>query len=117
MDSEEGAGTVLTMTLVGLALVVVLVLFNLGDAVKTKHQMQNTADLAAIAGAQAFQRGGPKVACNQAKRIVEENTAAMEKCEILGSHVRVTVNGKARALPGVKVQASARAGPVNEPPG
>ena len=116
VGSERGSGTVLTLAVLMLAVIVIIGLMSIGEGIKVKHHIQNTADVAAIAGARAYQLGGPDIACSQAARVAQQNDVELESCTVIGSHVRVVALGSVRALPGVKLHASARAGPVNEPP-
>ena len=109
---ERGAAVV-----VGIALVAVLVLVaavSVGSvAIVVAHRRaQVAADLAALAGAGALERGGDP--CGAAGRIAGRHDAEVTRCLVEGSGVVVaTAVTLPAALGGADVPARARAGPVS----
>jgi secretion/DNA translocation related TadE-like protein len=76
------------------------------------RQAASAADLAALAGAAAVQRGEP--ACGAARHIVEENHASLVGCSERDQTVDVEVAVRMPGLFGaLALRARARAGPVS----
>ena len=90
----------------------------IGTARVARHQAQNAADLAALAGATdaVF---GESVACARAARFATANDARLTSCTVDGLEIVVRAEVAVRPLPGVLRQAgaSARAGPISGPVG
>ena len=114
---QEGAATVLVVPFVGvLALVTVLLAFQ-GGVLVAQRRVQAAADLAALAGAAALQRG--EDGCAAASAVAGRNGALLSSCQVSGGAGRagrdvvVTVERDGPAVLGrsVTVEASARAGP------
>jgi secretion/DNA translocation related TadE-like protein len=108
---QRGAATVLVMPFVGvLALVTVVLAFH-GGVLVTQRRVQAAADLAALAGAAALQRG--EDGCSAASAVAGRNGARLSGCQTSGPDVVVTVERDGPAVLGrsVTVEASARAGP------
>lgn len=119
--SEDGSATlaVLGSTLVFLMLSGFVVY--LGALHGQKVQTQAVADLSAIAGAEVspsslLAPGPAPIPCQTAALVAEANGAQMLDCEQVVGDLRVTVRSEVRPfsllrLPGVSVEARARAGP------
>lgn len=93
------------------------VLLALSVALGTRHRAEQAADLAALAGATAVQRGGD--GCAEARRVAAANAGVLTGCrvvddgDVLVSVERAVPSVLARWLPGrSQAQARARAGPV-----
>jgi len=119
---ERGSGTVVTLGLVAVALLLLAVLSLLGRAQAARGAAQTAADLGALAAAQhlfgaangpdvgtAYTIGGAGAACDIARDVVVRNGAVLTGCAILdGGIVRVST---ARAGGPGTARAHARAGP------
>lgn len=112
---ERGSGTVLVLGLILAISVVLLGLMAVGDAVATKERAQDIADVAALAGAQKLRHEGSSVACRQAGELVARHGLSMSSCAVRESHVIVSVRARTHMIK-TSVEASARAGPADEPP-
>ncbi|WP_030440742.1 Rv3654c family TadE-like protein [Actinoplanes subtropicus] len=115
---DQGAASVL---LLGVGLVLVLAGLGgaaIGTARVARHQAQNAADLAALAGATDAVFGEP-VACARAARFAAANGARLTSCTVDGLEIVVRAEVAVQPLPGVlrKAAASARAGPISAPAG
>ena len=111
---QRGAATVLVMPFVGVLALVTVVLAFQGGALVTQRRVQAAADLAALAGAAALQRGDD--GCVAASAVAGRNGARLSDCQVSGTAGRdvvVTVERDGPAVLGrsVTVEASARAGP------
>ncbi len=111
---QRGAATVLVMPFVGVLALVTVVLAFQGGVLVTQRRVQAAADLAALAGAAALQRG--EDGCAAASAVAGRNGARLSGCEVSGTAGRdvvVTVERDGPAVLGrsVTVEASARAGP------
>lgn len=117
-DRERGAGTVLVLGLVAVALLLAVGVAALGAAQNARGAAQSAADLGALAGATALRAGFDP--CGTAHAAVSRNGAEVVACEVLGrGAVRVVaacpVGGPGRAFVPGSARASARAGPRPEP--
>ena len=77
---------------------------------QAKHRAQAGADLGAIAGAQAINRGETGTsACAYADSIVRENKAELLSCDIAGESVTLQVQSQPvlTSLPAVRARAVA----------
>ncbi|MGL5809599.1 MAG: Rv3654c family TadE-like protein [Nocardioides sp.] len=112
---ERGAGTVLAGSFLALLLVVGAAIAALGGLLRANRQAQAAADLGALAGASALQRGDQ--ACAAAARLVAANQARSTECEIRGTDVVVRAEVRVSAWWGVVAtpSAQARAGPGGPP--
>ena len=86
-----------------------------GAAHATHRRAQSAADLAALAGAQALQRGS--AGCAESARVTSANEATLAECRVQGEEVWLTVTvpgpewwGRAPTVTG-----RARAGPAPVP--
>ena len=116
MTSQRGSATTMASSLLCGVLVVALVAGWWAGAVSVRHRASNAADLAALAGAQAWVTGRPP--CPIAHQVARANGADVTRCRLQGSTVRVTavastqvsVFGRAWVLTSHR---DARAGPVS----
>ena len=108
--SQRGSATVLAVAMLVLLGVVAAVAVGLGGLLVAKRQAAAAADLAALAGAAALQRG--EVGCDAAAATATANQAQVVNCRQDGDVVDLEVSVRASSLPGVEVvSARARAGP------
>lgn len=110
--TAQGSGSVLVASCVVLLSTVALALSVLGGLLVRQRRLESAADLAALAGAAAVQRG--EDGCGRAAAVAHLNGARLTGCVTAGATVSVTVGGEAR-LPvagAVSQRAVARAGPV-----
>jgi secretion/DNA translocation related TadE-like protein len=111
---QRGAATVLVLPFVGVLALVTVVLAFQGGVLVTQRRVQAAADLAALAGAAALQRG--QDGCAAASAVAGRNGARLSDCQVsgvAGRDVVVTAERDGPAVLGrsVTVEASARAGP------
>ncbi len=109
---ERGAATVLVVAMAAVVLLVGCAVAGAVGLVVEHRRAQAAADLAALAAAQALQRGGD--ACREAAGLATRNGARLAGCEVHGAEVEVST-----AVPGpevvpwpVEVTGTARAGPA-----
>lgn len=110
--TERGQGVVLALPLIGVLLTVTVMLAVLGSVVVAQRRAQSAADLAALAGAAAGQRGQDE--CAAAAGLARRNGAGLEACRVDGEAVTVHSVLEVTRLLGrsVTVRAEARAGPT-----
>jgi secretion/DNA translocation related TadE-like protein len=109
---DEGGATVLAALAMSALIAVVVMVIHVGSAVGARHQAQSAADLAALAGAGALDRGVSD-ACETARTLAMRMGTELRECTIDEWDVIVTVGqpvflgrfGMSDAV------ASARAGP------
>ena len=103
------------VVLLGALTVVTLASVVLGRLLVDQRRAAAAADLAALAGAAAVQRGGE--GCPAARATATDNGARLERCRVQGEEVRVTARVPSPPLLGrvVVLRAVARAGPVRGP--
>ncbi len=123
-DSDRGSGSVLTVSVIAVVLVLAVVLSGLARASNAQARAQGAADLAALAAADHLSNGGspnglaspgnPSQACEIAAEVVAQHDAAMGACAADGVMVQVEVGIELVILPGWRgvANAAARAGPV-----
>jgi secretion/DNA translocation related TadE-like protein len=108
---ERGAATVVAIGLVGVLTFVTAVCVGVAALVLAHRRAQVAADLAALAGASALQRGADP--CAAAGTITERQGARLQRCVVEGEEVVVVTGVRvATALGGAELPARARAGPV-----
>ena len=109
---ESGAAALLATACVGVLVLLGAALVVVGAMVADHRRAQAAADLAALSGATALQRG--QDACAEAGRVAAANEARLERCLVEGQDVLVSVRvtgprwlgqqgdleGRARAGPG-----------------
>ena len=111
---EQGSGTVLSLALIALALLLSGVIA-LVAAAYSGAKAQSAADLAALAGAQALNdplAAGGAQPCQQAGRVAGDNQASLNQCLIEGQDLIVRVSRPLNLGPWHLVaNAAAKAGP------
>lgn len=113
---EEGSGTILTAGVCAVVVLFALVIGAYGVEASTRARLDAIADLAALAGADVsataqWEDVGSRP-CEEAGAVVARNGAALDSCEILGTHTRVIVSSPVKLMGvSVPVRARARAGP------
>lgn len=110
--ADRGAGTVLVLAVVTVALVLAAGVVMLGRAMNARGIAQSAADLAAISAASVWHSSG-REPCSTASRVAQENGAIVGSCDLLpGGDVAVSTEVVV-AISGLswRAQASARAGP------
>jgi len=113
-DRERGSGTVLSLTLVTVALVLGVAVLAIGFAHRARLHAQSAADLAAIAAATAIQTGYEP--CPVARELAAREAVTITECRHEGSGIvvveaRLPVTGLPFGLGG-EATARARAGPA-----
>jgi len=113
--ADRGSAAVLTVVLVGVLSAGALLLAAFGSAVVGQRRVESAADLGALAGASAAQRG--EDACSTVAHVVTRNGAHMVSCSIAGDVVSVRASHPLRPLLGLRftVSSRARAGPADVP--
>ena len=109
-ERERGAGTVQTLGYFFALAVLFFALASAGAIMHAKHRAQSGADLGAIAGAQAINRGETGAsACAYAERVVRGNKAELLSCDIAGETVAVQVQSQPvlTSLPTIRARAVA----------
>lgn len=109
---EGGSATLLVLAMAGVLLLVGAALGVVVAMVRAHRTAQSAADLAALAGAQALQRGGDP--CGRAAEIATADGARLSGCSSRGSvvTVQVTVAGPHWLGQSADLSAEARAGPA-----
>lgn len=109
--AERGAASLLVATCVTLLLVIGAALGVVAALVRSHRSAQSAADLAALAGAAARQRG--EEACGVAAALARSNAAELVGCRLIGDDVDVTVEvaGPRWLGQSADLSARARAGP------
>ena len=85
---DRGAGTVLTLALMPIALIGIAMLWVFVDLAMVRTKAAGAADLAALAGA-PFVLEFPARACEMASHVAERNDATIVLCEIEGLDITV----------------------------
>jgi secretion/DNA translocation related TadE-like protein len=112
--TERGSATLLGVVLAAILVAIAVTAAWWVAVVDLRHRAGIAADMAALAGAQAVQRGVP--ACPAAQRVAAANAAQLTRCQLLGSDVVAeaqmsgTVRLLGREMP-VQISRRARAGP------
>ena len=114
---DRGSASVLMLGVMVVVMTLSFAAMVIAGYLVSAHRARGTADLAALSGAAAYQRGDD--ACGEAKRTARRNGAAVVGCEQVGDlvdfvvsvEVRVDVRTGFRGLPRT-VRAQAHAGPV-----
>ena len=109
---EEGAAALLAVTLAAAVLLCTTVAVMTGMLLADQRRAAAAADLAALAGAGAVQRG--LAGCPQAQQVATANGAVLTECRVDGQQVRLAVRIESARVLGrlVRPRAEARAGPV-----
>ena len=108
---ERGAASLLVVSCVALLLLIGCALGVVAAMVRAHRTAESAADLAALAGAAAHQRG--EAACAVAGTVADANGAAVDTCTADGADVwvSVTVPGPHWLGQTADLSAQARAGP------
>ena len=109
---QHGSAAVLAVGLVGVLVAVTALVAALGGMVVDQRRVEAAADLAALAGAAAAQRGDD--GCAAARSVARLNGGRVARCSRVGSVVEVRVVRSGRQVLGRTFTAgsTARAGPV-----
>jgi secretion/DNA translocation related TadE-like protein len=109
---EAGAATVLVVAMASVVLLVGCATAAVGGLLHARRAAESAADLAALAGAAAVQQG--RDGCAAATGVVRANGAEVLACRVDGEDVVVTaaVPGPSWAGPDVRLEGTARAGPI-----
>ncbi|KQU55195.1 pilus assembly protein TadE [Rhodococcus sp. Leaf278] len=90
LRGDEGGATVLAALTMSALITVVVMVIHVGSAVGARHQAQSAADLAALAGAGALDRGVAD-ACESARGLAVRMGTQLRECTIDEWDVIVTV--------------------------
>jgi secretion/DNA translocation related TadE-like protein len=109
---QAGSASLLVVTLSGVVLLLGLAAAFVTATAAAHRRAQSAADLVALAGAVAQERGDD--ACSSAADLARGNGAELVACEVLADDVRVTVRVPGPTLVGHdwEVIGRARAGPA-----
>lgn len=118
LQPERGSATVLAATFALVVLATAAAATAWAGAVALRHEARVAADLAALAGAGAIQRGAD--GCAWSMQLAAANAAVLRRCTAAGETIEVVVSrsGHVRVLGRdvpVTAAATARAGPAPEP--
>jgi secretion/DNA translocation related TadE-like protein len=110
---QDGSASVLATVVVGVLAFAALLTAVVGGAVADKRRVEVAADLGALAGASAVQRGDD--GCGAAAAIVARNRSRLAGCSIEGLVVSVRTSRDTRRVLGLHltVTSRARAGPAD----
>jgi secretion/DNA translocation related TadE-like protein len=114
--SELGSAAVLGTVLVGALATVAVLVAALGGAVADQRRVESAADLGALAGASAAQRGDDP--CAAAGSTVARNRARLTACRVAGEVVTLRAARSSRPVLGLRftLTSTARAGPAGSAP-
>jgi len=110
-DDERGAVSLFATACLGMLVLLGAALGVVGAMIADHRRAQGAADLAALAGATALQRGGG--GCAEAERVAVANAATLTTCRVEGRDVVVTVRtvGPHWLGQSADLEGQARAGP------
>ena len=113
--TERGSAAVLAVVILGVLTTVGVLLSVVGGAVVAQRRVESAADLGALAGASAAQRGDD--ACAAARSVAAANQARVTACSVggaTGDEVTVRTERRTQGLLGLsfRVSSRARAGPA-----
>ncbi|WP_437017553.1 Rv3654c family TadE-like protein [Streptomyces sp. enrichment culture] len=111
--SDRGSATVWSVAVIAALCVVFGVVLALGQAVVARHRAAGGADLAALAAADHWARGGA-AACARAEHVARAQSARLVRCEVTGRVSDVTA---ASGRGPFEARVRARAGPAGPAPG
>ncbi len=114
MTGERGAASVLALVLASGLVVLCAVLAVVVAAVDVRHRARAAADLAAVAAAQTWVRGGEP--CSAAATMAEANGGWLRRCVVVSDAVGVAVEVRRDLLGGAwspSAQQESWAGPVH----
>ena len=107
-ENENGAGTVLALAVVSLAVTLLMVSQSLAFNLLSNLRLQATADSIAVAAADSLRGLSLGFPCEVAEQISVANMVNLAECRIVGLEVFITVHSDAV---GIVLIAKARAGP------
>jgi secretion/DNA translocation related TadE-like protein len=87
---DDGYGTVITLGLIAVLLMITGVLATAGTVVVARHRAEAVADVAALAAAR-HAREGQLLACGAARRLARQQGARVESCRLDGLDAVVVV--------------------------
>ena len=110
-ERERGAASLLATACLGVLVLIGAALAVVGAMVADHRRAQAAADLAALSGATALQRG--QDACAEAGRVATANQARLAQCQVAGQDVVVSVRVTGPRWLGQQadLEGHARAGP------
>jgi secretion/DNA translocation related TadE-like protein len=108
VNSDRGAGSVLTIALIAGVVALAGLAVPLYSALATRQAVAAAADASALAAADVAVGIAPGFPCAQAEVVASANGARLRSCELDGLIATVTVE---RSLLGIPAVASATAGP------
>ncbi|MFF0665953.1 Rv3654c family TadE-like protein [Streptomyces parvulus] len=106
--SDQGSATVWSVGAVAVLCLVFGIVLGLGEAVVARHRAAGGADLAALAAADHWSRGGP-AACAEAERVARAQRARLVRCVLTG---QVSDVSAASGRGPFTAEVRARAGPA-----
>lgn len=113
--SDRGSATVWSVAVIAVLCVVSGAVLALGQAVVVRHRAAGGADLAALAAADHWAKGGT-AACARAERVARAQSARLVRCQVTGRVSDVTaVSGRGPFEARVRARAGP-AGPVSGDP-
>ena len=107
-ENENGAGTVLALAVVSLAVSLLIVSQSLAFNLLSNLRLQATADSIAVAAADSLRGLSLGFPCEVAEQISVANMVNLDECRIVGLEVFIIVHSDAV---GIVLIAKARAGP------
>lgn len=116
--SEAGSSTVLVVGLVAVLLTVTVAALTVLGALRAAHVARSASDLAALAGAAAYQQAPDRsAACAEARRIARSHDAQLVTCEVgAGGAVTVVtsvpITHRIAGVGADRAEGRARAGPA-----
>ena len=113
MADGAGSAAVLATALVGVLVIVTMLVTVVAGAVTDQRRLEAAADLGALAGASAAQRGDD--ACAAAGSVTDRNGAHVPACSVSGDIVTLRVGRVTRGVLGMRLTlaATARGGPAS----
>jgi secretion/DNA translocation related TadE-like protein len=117
MADEAGSAAALATALAGVLAIVTMLVTVVAGAVTDQRRLEAAADLGALAGASAAQRG--EDACAAAGSVTDRNGAHVTACSVSGDIVTLRVGRVTRGVLGMRLTlaATARGGPSSAVPG
>lgn len=118
---DRGSATVIVLAIMGLAVGVILVSALIAGIAAARAQAQTAADLGAIAAAHEYEqqrvtfRDDQIAACARGGEVVRKNGADVLECLIQEDRSVIMRVATPAGLGHIRVEASARAGPVDQP--
>jgi secretion/DNA translocation related TadE-like protein len=111
VSDQRGVATVIGLCMASVLMTIGLAAAWVGGTVVQHRAAQSAADLSALAGARAVQRG--ESGCAAAAAIAVANAATLSRCDVIGDHVWVDVEVPGPALLGKvpRLGGRAHAGP------